>query len=126
MIDADVRRVLGTAVIAHLATLLPDGAPHAVPVWIAAEGERIAIITGPRLPQDPKHAARSPGRAVADPGRQPVPTDLHPGPGRPVDRGRRGLGDRRPDRRALHRRPLLPRREAVVALIEPEWQKVGM
>ncbi len=47
MIDADVRSVLDTTVIAHLATVLPDGAPHSVPVWVAAEGDRIAIITGP-------------------------------------------------------------------------------
>lgn len=27
---------------AHLATILPDGSPHSVPVWIGVEGERVA------------------------------------------------------------------------------------
>lgn len=34
--------------VAHLATLLPDGSPHSVPVWVAWEGERLAFLTGPR------------------------------------------------------------------------------
>ena len=33
--------------MAHLATLLPDGAPHSVPLWIGLEGDRIAFLTGP-------------------------------------------------------------------------------
>jgi Pyridoxamine 5'-phosphate oxidase len=32
MLDPDVRRVLGGTSIAHLATVLPDGSPHATPV----------------------------------------------------------------------------------------------
>ncbi len=32
---------------AHIATVLPDGAPHSVPVWIGLEGGRIAFLTGP-------------------------------------------------------------------------------
>ena len=32
---------------AHLATILPDGSPHSVPVWIGVEGERVAFLTGP-------------------------------------------------------------------------------
>jgi len=28
MLDADVRRVLATPAFGHLATVLPDGAPH--------------------------------------------------------------------------------------------------
>jgi PPOX class probable F420-dependent enzyme len=31
---------------AHLATLLPDGAPQSVPVWVGREGDRILICTG--------------------------------------------------------------------------------
>jgi PPOX class probable F420-dependent enzyme len=33
---------------AHLATLLPDGSPHSVPLWVGLEGERILFLTGPR------------------------------------------------------------------------------
>jgi PPOX class probable F420-dependent enzyme len=32
---------------AHVATLMPDGAPHSVPVWVAVEGERVAFLTAP-------------------------------------------------------------------------------
>lgn len=47
MLDPDVRRVLEGTSIAHLASILPDGAPHSVPVWTGTHGDRIAIITGP-------------------------------------------------------------------------------
>ncbi|KDN20417.1 PPOX class F420-dependent oxidoreductase [Amycolatopsis rifamycinica] len=62
MLDADVRRILATTVTAHLATVLPDGAPHSVPVWVDPEGDRIAILTGPdsrkarNLRRDPRVA----------------------------------------------------------------------
>jgi PPOX class probable F420-dependent enzyme len=48
--------------IAHLATLLPDGSPHSVPVWVGREGDRIAFLTDPRsrkarnLERDPRVA----------------------------------------------------------------------
>jgi PPOX class probable F420-dependent enzyme len=44
----DVRGLLEGENYAHLATVLPDGAPHAVPVWIGIEGDRIAFLTDPR------------------------------------------------------------------------------
>jgi PPOX class probable F420-dependent enzyme len=47
MLDPDVRRVLDAASLAHLATLLPDGSPHVVPVWVGVDGERIVFFTGP-------------------------------------------------------------------------------
>ncbi|MFC0434883.1 PPOX class F420-dependent oxidoreductase [Kutzneria buriramensis] len=62
MIDTDVRRVLDGTPIAHLATVLPDGAPHSVPVWIGTHGDHIAILTGPdsrkarNLRRDPRVA----------------------------------------------------------------------
>ena len=43
----DVRALFEGANIAHVATLLPDGAPHSVPVWVGLEGDRIAFLTGP-------------------------------------------------------------------------------
>src|SRR5262245_26429480 len=42
-----VRALLDGPNIAHIATLLPDGAPHSAPLWIDREGDRIAILTGP-------------------------------------------------------------------------------
>jgi PPOX class probable F420-dependent enzyme len=44
---AEVRRLLDRPNYAHLATLMPDGTPHSVPVWIAIEGDHLAILTGP-------------------------------------------------------------------------------
>jgi PPOX class probable F420-dependent enzyme len=32
---------------AHVATLLPDGAPHSVPMWVGVEGDAIAFLTSP-------------------------------------------------------------------------------
>jgi PPOX class probable F420-dependent enzyme len=43
----DVRDLLEGANYAHLATVMPDGAPHTVPVWIGLEGERIVFLTDP-------------------------------------------------------------------------------
>ena len=62
MLNDDVRRILATTAIGHLATVLPDGAPHSVPVWVDPEGDRIAIMTGPdsvkarNLRRDPRVA----------------------------------------------------------------------
>jgi PPOX class probable F420-dependent enzyme len=62
MLDPDVRRVLDGTSIAHLATILPDGSPHAVPVWVGAQGDRIVFLTCPdkrkarNLRRDPRMA----------------------------------------------------------------------
>ena len=46
----------------HLATVLPDGAPHSIPVWAILEGGRIAFFTQSRsrkarnLAKDPRVA----------------------------------------------------------------------
>jgi PPOX class probable F420-dependent enzyme len=29
----------------HVATVMPDGSPHSVPIWVGLEGERIAFFT---------------------------------------------------------------------------------
>ena len=47
MLDDDVRALLGAPNIAHLATLLKDGAPHSIPLWVGVEGEHISIFTAP-------------------------------------------------------------------------------
>ena len=46
-LDPAIRRALDETPIAHLASVLPDGGPHAVPVWIGTHGDRIAVLTGP-------------------------------------------------------------------------------
>jgi PPOX class probable F420-dependent enzyme len=61
-LDPDVRRVLGGTSIAHLATVLPDGSPHATPVFAGTHGDRIVVFTGPgsrkarNLRRDPRMA----------------------------------------------------------------------
>jgi len=47
MLSDNVRALLSRANFAHVASVLPSGAPHSVPVWIALEGERIAFFTQP-------------------------------------------------------------------------------
>jgi PPOX class probable F420-dependent enzyme len=62
MLDTDVRRILDGTSIAHLATVLPDGSPHTVPLWVGTHGDRIVFLTGPRsrkarnLRRDPRVA----------------------------------------------------------------------
>jgi len=43
----EVRALFEGANYAHLATLMPSGAPHSVPLWIGVEGERLAFFTQP-------------------------------------------------------------------------------
>jgi PPOX class probable F420-dependent enzyme len=82
-LNEDVRELLDGPNFAHIATLMPDGAPHSVPVWIGREGDRVAFLTGPQarkarnLERDgrvafsvtkhdnPAHMAQVRGRVVA-------------------------------------------------------------
>jgi PPOX class probable F420-dependent enzyme len=41
----DIKQLLDRANFAHLATLMPDGSPQSVPVWVGREGDRIIICT---------------------------------------------------------------------------------
>lgn len=40
----DVRPHFERAAVCHLATLMPDGAPYSVPVWVGVEGDRLAVF----------------------------------------------------------------------------------
>lgn len=44
-LSAEVRDLLNARNMAHLATLMPDGSPQVSPVWIAVEGDRLAIFS---------------------------------------------------------------------------------
>jgi PPOX class probable F420-dependent enzyme len=46
-LSEDVRAVLDGRNFAHVATVLPSGAPHSVPVWILREGDRVCFFTQP-------------------------------------------------------------------------------
>jgi PPOX class probable F420-dependent enzyme len=41
----EVRDLLDARNMAHVATLMPDGAPQVSPVWISVEGDRLAIFS---------------------------------------------------------------------------------
>ena len=45
-LTADAKQLLDRANFAHLATLMPDGSPQSVPVWIGREDEHLVICTG--------------------------------------------------------------------------------
>jgi PPOX class probable F420-dependent enzyme len=47
MLSDDVRALIDGANPAHIATLMRDGSPHSVPVWIGREGDRVAFLTSP-------------------------------------------------------------------------------
>jgi PPOX class probable F420-dependent enzyme len=57
-----VRRLIEGANFAHLATLLPSGAPHSAPMWVGLEDGHIAVMTSPNsrkarnLERDPRVA----------------------------------------------------------------------
>ena len=42
----EVRQLIDRPNFAHLATLMPDGSPQSVPVWIGREGDHLVICTG--------------------------------------------------------------------------------
>jgi PPOX class probable F420-dependent enzyme len=41
----DVRVLFDAPNYAHVATLMPDGAPHSVPLWVGVEGDRVVFFT---------------------------------------------------------------------------------
>jgi PPOX class probable F420-dependent enzyme len=45
-LSTEIKALLDGSNFAHLATLMPDGSPQSVPVWVGREGDRILICTG--------------------------------------------------------------------------------
>jgi PPOX class probable F420-dependent enzyme len=54
MLADDVRPLFESMNLAHVATLLPDGSPHTVAVWIGIEGDHVYFFT-----QDGSRKARN-------------------------------------------------------------------
>jgi PPOX class probable F420-dependent enzyme len=75
MLDPDIRRHLDGTSLAHVASVLPDGSPHTVPVWVGTHRDQVVFLTGPRsrkarnLRRDPRVAL---SLAPADNPFQPV------------------------------------------------------
>ena len=126
MLDPDVRRVLDGTSIAHLASVLPDGAPHSVPVWIGTHGDHVVILTGPRsrkarnLRRDPRVAL---SLTPADDPFQPVVVR-----GRVVEWLEGDVAWAIVDQLAIKYtgQPYARGEERVVAVIEPERQTIGV
>jgi PPOX class probable F420-dependent enzyme len=125
MLDPGVRQVLDGAPIAHLASVLPDGAPHTVPVWIGTEGDHVVIITGPgsrkarNLRRDPRVAL-----SMTPPGNPFQPVIVR---GRVVEWIEGDAAWKIVDRIAMKyiNGPYTRSEERVVALIEPDRQSMG-
>lgn len=126
MLDPHVRSVLDGNSIAHLATVLPDGGPHSVPVWIGTHDEHVAVLTGPasrkarNLRRDPRVAI-----SLTAPDNPFQPVTIR---GRVVEWMKGDAAWQIIDRISTKYTggPYPRGEERVVALIEPERQKVGV
>ena len=49
---------------AHIATVLPDGSPHSVPVWVGVEDGKLAVLTSPGS-RKARNIAKDPRVAVS-------------------------------------------------------------
>jgi PPOX class probable F420-dependent enzyme len=62
MLKPAVRSAVESTSVAHLATILPDGSPHSIPLWVTTLDDRILFLTGPdsqkarNLRRDPRVA----------------------------------------------------------------------
>ena len=63
-LDIDLIALLDGTPIAHLASVLPDGAPHSVPVWVGTHENHVAIMTGPGS-QKARNLQREPRIAIS-------------------------------------------------------------
>ena len=45
-LSAEARALIDRPNFAHLATLMADGSPQSVPVWVGREGDRLLVCTG--------------------------------------------------------------------------------
>jgi PPOX class probable F420-dependent enzyme len=45
VLNEEIRALFEGANYGHVATVMPDGSPHSVPVWVGVEGDRIVFFT---------------------------------------------------------------------------------
>ena len=125
-LDPELRQILDGTPIAHLATVLPDGAPHSVPIWIGTHDGYVAILTGPtsrkarNLHRDPRLAISltppdNPLQPVILRGRLVEWVDGEPGWGLVDQIAQKYMGA-----------PYPREQERVVGLIEVDHQQIGM
>jgi PPOX class probable F420-dependent enzyme len=125
-LEPDLREVLDGTPIAHVATVLPDGAPHAVPVWIGTHERYVVVLTGPGS-QKARNLRRDPRLAISlTPPENPFqPIALR---GQVVDwlDGEQGWALIDQIAHKYLGTPYPRGQERVVALIEIHYQKLGM
>jgi PPOX class probable F420-dependent enzyme len=46
VLSPEIKQLIDHANFAHLATLMPDGSPQSVPIWVGREGEHLLVCTG--------------------------------------------------------------------------------
>ena len=125
-LDPRVRDVLDGTPLAHLATVLPDGSPHTVPLWIGTHDEHIVFLTGPTS-QKARNLRRDPRVALsvtpADDPFQPISIR-----GRVVRwlEGEEGWAVIDEVSQKYIGAPYDRSQERVVAVVEPERQTVGV
>ncbi|MEU8222959.1 TIGR03618 family F420-dependent PPOX class oxidoreductase [Kribbella sp. NPDC048915] len=126
MLNPAVRAAVESTSIAHLATVLPDGAPHSVPLWVSTLDDKIIFLTGPEsrkarnLRRDPRVALSI---APADNPFEPVVVR-----GRVVDWIDGEEGWKLVDRIAQKYigQPYGRDQDRIIAVVEPERQTVGI
>ncbi|HEX5533906.1 MAG TPA: PPOX class F420-dependent oxidoreductase [Actinomycetales bacterium] len=126
MLDPDVRELLDGTPIAHLATILPDGAPHSVPVWIGTHGDYVAIMTGPDS-RKAHNLRRDPRVAISlTPSDAPYPPIMLRGRVLTWLEGNRGWTAVDQIATKYTGQPYGRDQERIVALIEVDHQRVGI
>ena len=115
----NIRALFERANFVHVASILPNGGPHSVPVWTAMEGDRIAFFTQPgsrkarNLAADPRVAL-----SVVD---HDDPYQMAQVRGRVVETVGGDAALAIMDRMAVrHTGRPFPYRQGIVLLIEPE------
>ena len=63
-LSSEIKRLLDRPNFAHLATLMDDGAPQSVPVWVGREGDRVVVGTG-EISLKAKNTRRDPRVALS-------------------------------------------------------------
>lgn len=64
MLKPAVRNAVESTSIAHLATVLPDGSPHSIPLWVSVLDDKIIFLTGPDS-QKARNVRRDPRVALS-------------------------------------------------------------
>jgi PPOX class probable F420-dependent enzyme len=126
MLIPAVRAAVEAKAIAHLATVLPDGAPHSIPLWVHTRGEQIVFLTGPDSVKA-RNLRRDPRVALS---LTPVDNPFEPiiVRGRVVEWIDGDEGWKLVDEIAMKNlgQPYSRDADRVIGVIEPEHQKVGM